>query len=473
MAAPKNNSTPTVPAHGARKIFGTDGVRGTANIEPVTAETALKLGRAAAHIFSQMSAQAGRANGRPTIVIGKDTRLSGYMLENALAAGVMSLGADVLLIGPLPTPGTAYITRSLRADAGIVLSASHNPYEDNGIKFFRHDGYKLDDEIEKRIEDLVFSGEIESIRPTAGKIGRATRIDDALGRYVEYAKQSFPRGRTLEGMRIVVDCANGAAYKSTPCILRELGADAIVAHNTPNGRNINRDCGSTHPEEIQRLVRETKATVGLSHDGDADRVILCDENGDIVDGDEIMAIAALDFLKHGRLAQSTLVATIMSNFGLDETLEKAKGRVLRTKVGDRYVIEAMMRDDLNVGGEQSGHMIFRDFSTTGDGIVSALQILRIITETGRPLSELKKCLSKYPQAQRNLKVREKRPLEELPEVTRLVAEAERALGGAGRVLLRYSGTEPKIRLLIEGRDGASIEAAADKIAGAIQERIGV
>ena len=455
----------------ARKIFGTDGVRGTANIEPVTAETALKLGRAAAHIFAQLSEQR-RGNGRPTIVIGKDTRLSGYMLENALAAGVMSLGADVLLIGPLPTPGVAYITRSLRADAGIVLSASHNPYEDNGIKFFRHDGYKLDDEIEQRIENLVFSGEIEAIRPTAGKIGRATRIDDALGRYVEFAKQSFPRGRTLETLRVVVDCANGAAYKSTPCILRELGAEVIVAHNVPNGRNINRDCGSTYPDEIQRLMRETKADVGISHDGDADRVLLCDELGELVDGDEIMAIAALDFIKRGRLAQNTLVATVMSNFGLDETLRQHDGTVLRTKVGDRYVIEAMMKQDLNVGGEQSGHMIFRDYTTTGDGIVSALQILRIMLETGKPLSELKRCLSKYPQAQRNMKVREKRPLEQLPEVLKLVQEAEHALAGAGRVLLRYSGTEPKIRLLIEGRDGAQINAQADRIASVIQEAIG-
>ena len=362
----------------------------------MTAETALKLGRAAAHVFTQMSVLEGRTGGRTTIVIGKDTRLSGYMLENALAAGVMSLGADVLLIGPLPTPGVAYITRSLRADAGIVLSASHNPYEDNGIKFFRHDGYKLDDEIEQRIEHLVFSGEIESVRPTAGKIGRATRIDDALGRYVEYAKQSFPRGLTLDNMRIVVDAGNGAAYKSTPCILRELGADAIIAHNTPNGRNINRDCGSTHPDEIQRLVKETKAQIGISHDGDADRALLCDEDGEVVDGDEIMAIAALDFMRRGRLAGNTLVATVMSNFGLDETLKEAKGHVLRTKVGDRYVIEAMMKQDLNVGGEQSGHMIFRDFSTTGDGIVSALQILRIMVESGKPLSELKKCTLEIP-----------------------------------------------------------------------------
>jgi phosphoglucosamine mutase len=461
----------TSTTNGSRKIFGTDGVRGTANIEPVTAETALKLGRAAAHVFTEMSAKRHRS-GRPTIVIGKDTRLSGYMLENALAAGVMSLGADVLLIGPLPTPGVAYITRSLRADAGIVLSASHNPYEDNGIKFFRHDGYKLDDEIEAKIEHLVFSGEIEAIRPTAGKIGRATRIDDALGRYVEFAKQSFPRGMTLEGMRVAVDVANGAAYKSTPCILRELGADVVIAHNTPNGRNINRDCGSTHPDEIQRIVRETKADVGISHDGDADRVLLCDEKSEVVDGDEIMAIAAIDFMKAGRLAQNTLVATVMSNFGLNEALESHGGTVLRTKVGDRYVIEAMMKQELNVGGEQSGHMIFRDFSTTGDGIVSALQILRIMRESGAALSELKKCLKKYPQAQRNLRVREKRPLEQLPHVLKLVEETERDLSGAGRVLLRYSGTEPKIRLLIEGRDGDRINAQADRIVELILSEIG-
>jgi len=456
---------------GSRKIFGTDGVRGVANIEPVTAETALKLGRAAAHVFAEL-ASSRRRNGRTTIVIGKDTRLSGYMLENALAAGVMSLGADVLLIGPLPTPGVAYITRSLRADAGIVLSASHNPYEDNGIKFFRHDGYKLDDEIEAKIENLVFSGEIESIRPTAGKIGRATRIDDALGRYVEYAKSSFPRGLKLEGLRVAIDVGNGASYKSSPCILRELGAEVIVANNTPNGRNINRECGSTYPEEIQRIVRETKAEVGISHDGDDDRVLLCDEKGEVVDGDEIMAIAALDCIKRGCLAQNTLVATVMSNFGLDETLRANDGRVLRTKVGDRYVIEAMMKQDLNVGGEQSGHMIFRDFSTTGDGIVSALQILRVMTETGQPLSELKKCLSKYPQAQRNLRVREKKALEQLPHVLKLVEETEKDLSGAGRVLLRYSGTEPKIRLLIEGRDGDRINAQADKIAELIQAEIG-
>ncbi len=407
------------------------------------------------------------------IVIGKDTRLSGYMLENAMAAGLMSLGVDVFLLGPLPTPGVAYITRSLRADGGIVLSASHNPYEDNGIKFFRHDGYKLDDEIEKRIEQLVFGGEIENIRPTAGKIGQARRIDDALGRYVEHAKASFPKGLTLEGIRIAVDAGNGAAYKSTPWILRELGATCSVFHDKPDGRNINAKCGSTYPEEISRLTKESGAHIGISHDGDADRVQLCDEKGEVVDGDDILAIAAVDHLRRGALAKDTLVATIMSNFGLDDTLAEHKGRVLRTKVGDRHVIEAMLREDLNVGGEQSGHMIFRDYSTTGDGIVSALQILRIMAESGKPLSELKRCLRKYPQAQRNLKVREKTPLEQLSEVNALVAEAEAALKGAGRVLLRYSGTEPKIRLLIEGRDSSLIESHADKIAAALKSRIGV
>jgi phosphoglucosamine mutase len=455
------------------KLFGTDGVRGVANVEPVTAETALKLGRAAAHVFTQLNPRTLPAGARPKIVLGKDTRLSGYMLENALVAGITSLGVDVLVIGPLPTPGVAYITRSLRADAGIVLSASHNAYEDNGIKFFRHDGYKLDDAIEDQIEQLVFSAEIDSVRPTAGKIGRATRIDDALGRYVEFAKTSFPRGMSLEKMRIAVDVANGAAYKSTPCILRELGADLTVAHHTPNGTNINADCGSTHPEEIQRIVKESGAQVGITHDGDADRVLLCDENGDIVDGDEILAIAATEMLREGRLRENTLVATVMSNFGLDEALAAFGGKVLRTKVGDRYVIEEMVKRDLNVGGEQSGHMIFRDFSTTGDGIVCALQILRMMKTTGKPLSELKQCLKKYPQAQRNLRVAQKPPLEQLPDVMKLVGQAEQELSGKGRVLLRYSGTEPKIRLLIEGRELAHINQQANRIADAIQSAIGV
>ncbi|MFN2541170.1 MAG: phosphoglucosamine mutase [Chthoniobacterales bacterium] len=456
----------------SKKIFGTDGVRGVANVEPVTAETALKLGRAAAHVFTQLNPRTIPEGARPKIVLGKDTRLSGYMLENALVAGITSLGVDVLIIGPLPTPGVAYITRSLRADAGIVLSASHNPYEDNGIKFFRHDGYKLDDQVEERIEGLVFSGEVDSIRPTAGKIGRAARIDDALGRYVEFVKRSFPRDMSLEELRVAVDVANGAAYKSTPCVLRELGAEIVVVHNTPNGVNINDSCGSMHPEEIQQAVKMAGANVGITHDGDADRVLLCDENGEIVDGDEILAIAAVDLLNSNQLRDNTLVATVMSNFGLDETIAAHGGKVVRTKVGDRYVIEEMLARNFNLGGEQSGHIIFRDFTTTGDGIISALQILRIMHQTGRPLSKLKTCLKKYPQAQRNLIVKTKPPIEELREVVRLREEVERELAGHGRVLLRYSGTEPKIRLLIEGREFDKIDKHANRIADAIQNAIG-
>ncbi len=456
----------------ATKIFGTDGVRGVANVEPVTAETVLKLGRAAAHVFTQLNPRTLPEGARPKIVLGKDTRRSGYMLENALVAGITSLGVDVLIIGPLPTPGVAYITRSLRADAGIVLSASHNPYEDNGIKFFRHDGYKLDDQVETQIEDLVFTGKIDNIRPTAGNIGRATRIDDALGRYVEFAKASFPRKMSLEELRVAVDVANGAAYKSTPCILRELGAEVIVSHDEPNGMNINDRCGSTYPEEIQRVVKKTGANVGITHDGDADRVLLCDENGEMVDGDEILAIAALDLLKSEQLRENTLVATVMSNFGLDEAITAGGGKVIRTKVGDRYVIEEMMKKGLNLGGEQSGHIIFQDFTTTGDGIISALQVLRIMHISGQPLSKLKKCLKKYPQAQRNLVVKSKPPIEELRDVVKLRDEIERELAGKGRVLLRYSGTEPKIRLLIEGREFDKIDKHANRIADAIQTAIG-
>src|SRR5256712_4828475 len=312
-----------------KKIFGTDGVRGTANVEPVTAETALKLGRAAGHVFKNLAARLGD-HGRHKIVIGKDTRLSGYMLENALSSGVLSMGVDVLFIGPLPTPGVAYVTRSLRADAGIVITASHNPYDDNGIKFFRADGYKLDDNIEGQIEQLVFSGEIESIRPTAAEIGTAVRIDDALGRYIEYAKSSFPKGMTLEGMRIVVDCAHGAAYKSTPCVLRELGAEIFVYDNQPDSMNINKDCGSMHPQQMCQKVWEHRAHLGISHDGDANRVLFCDEAGQLIDGDDVMAICGLEMLAQGTLQDKTLVATVMSNAGLNAVIKEAGGGVVHT-----------------------------------------------------------------------------------------------------------------------------------------------
>ena len=455
----------------ARKLFGTDGVRGVANVEPVTSETALKLGRAAAHVF-QTRAPAAKGHERHKIVVGKDTRLSGYMLENAISAGILSMGVDVLLIGPLPTPGVAYITRSLRADAGIVLTASHNPYEDNGIKFFRDDGYKLDDAIEKQIENLVFSGEIERIRPTADAIGKAMRIDDALGRYVEFAKAAFPKGMTLEGLRVVVDAGHGATYKSTPCVLRELGAQVTVLNNTPDGTNINKGCGSTHPEIVCGYVKQLGVDVGITHDGDGDRVQLCDETGTLVDGDDVLAITALDWMARGALRKNTLVATVMSNLGLDHTIRKAGGQVARTQVGDRYVIERMLQDDLNVGGEQSGHMIFGDFTTTGDGIISALQVLRIMMDTGKPLSELRQVCTKFPQVVVNVKVREKPSWESMPDVIQLVKEVEAKLSDQGRVLLRYSGTEPKARLLIEGPDGDQIKVFADSIASRIREHIG-
>jgi phosphoglucosamine mutase len=455
-----------------RKIFGTDGVRGTANIEPVTAETALRLGRAAGHVFKNIALQS-RGRGRHKIVIGKDTRLSGYMLENALSSGILSMGVDVLFIGPLPTPGVAYVTRSLRADAGIVITASHNPYDDNGIKFFRPDGYKLDENIEGQIEQLVFGGDIENIRPTAEAIGKAVRIDDALGRYIEYAKSSFPKGMTLEGMRIVVDCAHGAAYKSTPCVLRELGAEIFVYGNQPDGMNINKDCGSMHPQQMCQKVWEHRAYLGISHDGDADRVLFCDEAGQLIDGDDVMAICGLEMLAQGTLQDKTLVATVMSNAGLDAVIQEAGGRVMHTAVGDKNVIDEMLRGNFNLGGEQSGHMIFRDYSTTGDGLVSALQILRIMKAKDQPLSKLSKCWQRFPQLVTNVRVREKTPFEQLDGVTQLVSQAEADLKPVGgRVLLRYSGTEPKARLLLEGRDSAVLEKWTQKIAEAIKKQVG-
>ena len=455
-----------------KKIFGTDGVRGVANIEPVTAETALRLGRAAGHVFANLETQS-RGRGRHKIVLGKDTRLSGYMLENAISSGILSMGVDVLFIGPLPTPGVAYVTRSLRADAGIVITASHNPYADNGIKFFRADGYKLDDKVEDQIENLVFSGEIETIRPTAEAIGKAVRIDDALGRYIEYAKSSFPRGMTLEGMRVVVDCAHGAAYKSTPCVLRELGAEVIVYGDRPDGMNINKDCGSMHPEQMCQKVREHQACIGIAHDGDADRVILCDETGTLIDGDDIMAIAGLDMLAEGKLEEKTVVSTVMSNAGLEDAIHKAGGQIIRTAVGDKNVIDEMLRNGFNLGGEQSGHMIFRDYGTTGDGLVAALQLLRIMKSRDMALSKLAKCWSRFPQLVTNIRVREKKPFEELNGLTKLVAEAETELKAqGGRLLLRYSGTEPKARLLLEGRDKSTLDKWSAKILDAIKKQVG-
>jgi phosphoglucosamine mutase len=395
------------------------------------------------------------------------------MLENAISSGILSMGVDVLFIGPLPTPGVAYVTRSLRADAGIVITASHNPYDDNGIKFFRADGYKLDEKIEFDVESLVFSGRIENIRPTADEIGKAVRIDDALGRYIEHAKASFPRGLTLEGMRIVVDCAHGAGYKSTPCVLRELGADVIAYGNQPDGKNINKDCGSMHPSFISQKIWEHRADLGIAHDGDADRVLLSDEKGHLLDGDDIMAIAALEMLAQGQLNEKTLVATVMSNAGLDAAITAAGGKVVRTPVGDKNVIDEMLRSGFNFGGEQSGHLIFRDFSTTGDGLVAALQVMRIMKSREVPLSSLAKCWTRFPQLVTNIVVREKRPFEELDVVPKLISEAEAELKAqGGRVLLRYSGTEPKARLLLEGREAASLEKWSQKISDALRRQVG-
>jgi len=455
------------------KIFGTDGVRGTANMEPVTAETALKLGRAAAHVFKNLESQP-RGRGKHKIVLGKDTRLSGYMLENAISSGILSMGVDVLFIGPLPTPGVAYVTRSLRADAGIVITASHNPYTDNGIKFFRADGYKLDDKVENQIEQLVFSGEVEKIRPSAENIGKAVRIDDALGRYIEFAKSSFPKGLTLEGVKIVLDCAHGAAYKASPCVLRELGAEVVVYGHQPDGKNINENCGSMHPETMCQKVVEHGAALGIAHDGDADRVLLCDETGTLIDGDDIMAIAALEMLAEKTLARKTLVTTVMSNAGLAAAVKQAGGKLLRTPVGDKNVIEAMLGGGFNFGGEQSGHLIFRDHSTTGDGLVAALQVLRIVKSQGKPLSRLSRCWTRFPQQVTNVKVREKIPFDQLDGLNLLVAEADKALSAqGGRLLLRYSGTEPKARLLVEGRNSKALGVWSKKICGLIQKQIGI
>ncbi len=454
------------------KIFGTDGVRGTANVEPVTAETALKLGRSAAHVFKNLESQP-RDRGKHRIVIGKDTRLSGYMLENAISSGILSMGVDVLFIGPLPTPGVAYATRSLRADAGIVITASHNPYDDNGIKFFGPDGYKLADKIENEVERLVFSGDIEYVRPRPEEIGKAVRIDDAQGRYIENAKASFPRRMTLDGMRIVVDCANGATYKATPTVLRELGAETFVYGNRPDGTNINKECGSMHPEHLCEKVKEYRADIGIAHDGDGDRVLLVDEHGGVMDGDDIMAICALDLLAKNRLANKTLVATVMSNAGLDQALRKAGGEVVRTPVGDKNVIDEMLRNGYNFGGEESGHLIFSDYSSTGDGLVAALQVLSTMKEKDLRLSRLRKCWTRFPKKVTNIRVKEKPPFEKLDGVMDLVKAAEKDVTpNGGRVLLRYSGTEPKARLLIEGSDTALIEMWSRKIADLLKKLIG-
>ena len=453
----------------SRKLFGTDGIRGKANEAPVTPENALRLGRAIGFLLRKTANEQSPARSR--FVIGRDTRRSGPMLEAALIAGLNSIGADALLAGVLPTPAVAHLVREHGADGGVVISASHNSAEDNGLKLFGGDGYKPDDLLEERLEELILTGEIDNVRSAGDAVGTVYPIADAAQCYEKMVRSSVP-GMTLHGLRIAVDCANGASFQTTPSVLRQLGASLSLLHAAPDGMNINEECGSMHPEEISRLVRESGSQIGISHDGDADRLVLCDEQGEVIDGDEILAMTALDALHRGTLAGKTLVATVMSNFGLDECLATVGGRVLRTAVGDRYVVEEMRKGNFSIGGEQSGHMIFRDHGTTGDGLLAALQVLRIMTESGRPLSELRRVLKKYPQAQRNLKVREKPPLNSLTEVASLVSETEADLAGKGRVLLRYSGTEPKVRLLIEGPDEAIINAAADRIEAALIKEIG-
>jgi phosphoglucosamine mutase len=464
LAAP----APAPPA--VRRLFGTDGVRGVANVHPMTAEMALQLGRALAFVVRNGSH-------RHRIVIGKDTRLSGYMLEQAIASGICSMGVDVLLSGPLPTPGIAFVTQSMRADAGVVISASHNPYQDNGIKFFSRDGFKLPDEVELEIERLVLGGEggnpdFQALRPTATRIGKAKRIDDAKGRYAQFLKSLFPKDLTLEGLTVVVDCANGAAYHVAPEAFEELGAKVIAIGVAPDGTNINDGCGAVHPEAMAKAIREHGAQLGLALDGDADRLILADETGRIVDGDAIMAIVGRDLVRQGALARNTVVSTVMSSLGLERALHEVGGRVVRTQVGDRYVVEEMRRNGYNFGGEQSGHLIFLDHVTTGDGVAAALNVLAVMRRSGRSLSELARCFEPVPQALVNVAVKEKRPLAELPSVGKAIEAAEEALGADGRVLVRFSGTENKVRVLVEGPDAAKVRGMADGIATALREALG-
>ncbi len=472
-----------------RHLFGTDGVRGIANQDPMTSEMALKLGRAIARVLHDPAAQPSEGPGRSRppslakmsgkddkhrykILIGKDTRLSGYMLETALASGVCSMGADVQLVGPLPTPAVAFLTRSMRADAGVVISASHNPYQDNGIKFFSWEGFKLPDEVEARMEEMIFNGETEQDRPTASKIGKAFRIDDAIGRYIVFLKNSFPRQLTLEGLRIVADCGHGASYRVVPEMLAELGAEVIPLGVQPDGENINRRCGALHPEAARDVLLHERADFAVSLDGDADRAIFIDETGDILDGDQVMAMCAKDMQEKGTLKGQTVVATVMSNLGLELALKGLGVQLARTEVGDRYVVERMLQGGYNLGGEQSGHIIFLDHNTTGDGAITCLQVLALMVEKGKRLSDLKGVMTRLPQVLVNIRVRERKSFERMPAVSRTIAAVEKALDGRGRTLVRYSGTEMLARVMLEGEDESGIRAMAQEIADGIRAEVG-
>lgn len=441
------------------RLFGTDGIRGTANREPMTAETALKVGMAAAVQFV-------RGDHRHQVVIGKDTRLSGYLIEPALTAGFVSMGMDVMLVGPMPTPAVAMLTRSLRADLGVMISASHNPYEDNGIKLFGPDGYKLSDATEAEIEARVASDMSDHLAGSA-KLGRARRLDDAPGRYAEYVKQTFPRGLRLDGLKIAIDCANGAAYKVAPEVLWELGAEIVPIAVVPDGFNINKGSGSTNTDYMRSLSAAHSADLGLALDGDADRVIICDEKGQIVDGDQVLALIAQAWAESGRLKGAGVVSTVMSNLGLERFLAGIDLKLVRTQVGDRYVVERMREDGYNVGGEQSGHIVLADYSTTGDGLIAALQVLAVIVATGKPASKICRLFEPLPQVLRNVRFNGGKPLEDV-KVKQVIAESEVRLGPKGRLLVRKSGTEPVIRVMAEGEDRAVIDSVVGDIVGVIE-----
>lgn len=446
------------------KIFGTDGVRGRANIAPMDSESVLHLGRAAAHVFR-------RSAGRHRILIGKDTRVSGYMLETALASGFSSMGVDVYLLGPIPTPGVAFMTRSMRADAGVMISASHNPYEDNGIKFFGADGFKLADETEDEIERLMEPGHLDELRADPGLIGKAFRIGDANGRYTVYLKSCLPRGMMFEGLRVVLDCSHGAAYKIAPMLYSELGAEIITTGDEPDGKNINDRCGSTYPERIQYLVKQYGADIGVAFDGDADRAIFCDEKGVVVDGDFTLAILANHWKNQGLLTKNAVVSTVMSNLGLEVALKKLGIDLHRAQVGDRYVLADMVEKGINLGGEQSGHVIALDHNTTGDGLLTSLLLIAAMLEQGKPLSELASIVTKYPQTLINVDVSEKKPFEELPGVEKAVKAANDKLNSTGRLLLRYSGTENKARVMVECENDDLCRTVAQDVADVIQKEL--
>lgn len=447
-----------------RRLFGTDGLRGQVNIYPMTADMALRLGLAAGTRFRN-------GNRRHRVVIGKDTRLSGYMFESALTAGLCAAGMDVFQVGPLPTPAISFLTRNMRADLGVVISASHNPFMDNGIKFFDRSGFKLPDDVENQMTDMVLDPDWQWDYPASEKVGRAYKIADAPGRYIVYIKSSFPADLTLDGLRVVIDCANGANYKVAPLALEELGAEVIKLGTEPNGLNINHQCGSLYPEVVAAKVRETRADIGLALDGDADRLIVVEEKGTILDGDQIMALCAQDLMAKGKLPGNMLVATVMSNMALEVFMKEHGGTLLRTAVGDRYVVEAMRQHGALLGGEQSGHLIFREYSTTGDGLLAALQILRIMRERGKPLSELAGQLQLFPQQLINVHVERKIPFAECQPVADAVAAIETELGDRGRVLLRYSGTESVCRVMVEGEHPEQVARLAEMLAETVQKHL--